>query len=97
MSKKFEAMQKLNELAHEMLDVKNRLNMYEKNRVFSLPMETVDDITKANLIECKNSLKEDMEKWEENPDAYYIHPDDVVMNSKIIRAMGVVIDYFGGE
>ena len=75
----------------------------EKCRVFSLPQETVDSITKANLIDCKDYLESELKQWGENPrddnnpDGYWIHPDDIVINMKLIRAMKFIIDYYGGE
>ena len=69
----------------------------------TIPCEVADAITKANLIDAKNYLKSELEKWEENPkddlnpDGYWLHPDDVVGNGKLIRALSLIIDYYGGE
>lgn len=69
----------------------------------TIPFEVADGITKANLIEAKNYLKSELAKWEENPkdelnpDGYWLHPDDVVNNGKLIRALSLIIDYYGGE
>ena len=102
-TEQYEAMMKLNNLEADMADVKKRLNTYERSRVFSLPQETVDSITKANLIDCKDYLESELKQWDENPrddnnpDGYWIHPDDIVINMKLIRAMKLIIDYYGGE
>ena len=69
----------------------------------TIPFEVADGITKANLIEAKNYLKSELAKWAENPkdelnpDGYWMHPDDVVGNGKLIRALSLIIDYYGGE
>lgn len=69
----------------------------------TLPFEVVDGITKANLIEAKRYLQSELDAWAENPkdelnpDGYWLHPDDVVGNGKLIRALSLIIDYYGGE
>jgi hypothetical protein len=68
-----------------------------------IPFEVADGITRVNLIESRNYLKSELEQWHENPrdennpTGYWMHPDDIVKNSKLIRAMDLIIDYYGGD
>jgi hypothetical protein len=68
-----------------------------------IPYEVADGITRATLIESRNSLQSEMDKWkanpqdELNPNGYWMHPEDVIDNMKYVRAMNVLIGYFGGE
>jgi len=68
-----------------------------------LPHEVADGITKATLIDVRNYLQSELDKWKENPkdelnpDGYWLHPEDVVNNMKYIKAMNLLIGYFGGE
>ena len=72
-------------------------------RELTIPCEVADGITKANLIDAKNYLKSELAQWEanpkdeSNPTGYWLHPDDVVINGKLIRALSLIIDYYGGE
>ena len=72
-------------------------------RMLELPFEVADGITKANLIDARNYLKSELEQWHANPQddlnpsGYWLHPDDIVLNGKLIRAMDIIIDYYGGE
>ena len=69
----------------------------------TIPFEVADGITKANLIDARDYLKSELAKWEENPkddanpSGYWLHPDDVVSNGKLIRALDLIIDYYGGD
>lgn len=65
-------------------------------RKFILDYETVDNITKHNLDEIRNSIRFDLEeaargnKW--------MHEEDVKNYSKnILPALNVLLDYFGME
>jgi hypothetical protein len=70
---------------------------------YNIPAEVADGIAKAVLIDMRNYLQSEMDQWEENPkdelnpDGYWLHPEDVVNNMKHIRAMNLLIGYFGGE
>jgi hypothetical protein len=69
----------------------------------TIPYEVAHGITKETLIDCRNYLQMELDKWKENPkdelnpDGYWLHPEDVVGNMKYIRAMNLLINYFGGE
>lgn len=67
-----------------------------------IPHEVSDGITLANLKDCRAILQSQLDAWtanpkdEMNPTGYWLHPDDVVGNMKYIRAMDVLIGYYGG-
>jgi len=69
----------------------------------TIPFEVADGITKANLIEARNYLQSELDQWEanprddNNPTGYWLHPEDVVLNTKLIEAMDLLINnYYGG-
>jgi hypothetical protein len=68
----------------------------------SIPYEVAHGITLASLIDSRDYLKSELEQWYENPkdelnpDGYWMHPDDVVTNGTLIRAMNLLIGYYGG-
>jgi hypothetical protein len=69
----------------------------------SIPFEVADGITKANLIEARRYLQSELDQWEanprddNNPTGYWLHPEDVVLNTKLIKAMDLLINnYYGG-
>jgi hypothetical protein len=67
-----------------------------------LDAEVADGITLCNLKNCRAYLKKELAQWKKNPrsdtnpDGYWLHPDDVVSNTRTIAALDVIIDYFGG-
>lgn len=68
----------------------------------TIPFEVADGLTKTNLIESRRYLQSELDQWEanpkddNNPTGYWLHPDDVVNNMKLIKAMDLVIKYYGG-
>jgi hypothetical protein len=68
----------------------------------TIPYEVSDGITLATLKDAREYLQSELDKWnanpktEDNPDGYWLHPDDVVGNMQLIRAMNLLIDYYGG-
>jgi len=68
-----------------------------------IPGEVADGITKATLIEYRNYLQSEVDQWhanpktEDNPTGYWLHPEDLANNYKLIAAMTLLIKYFGGE
>jgi hypothetical protein len=54
-----------------------------------------------NLKEYRTYLKKELTEWkknprsETNPDGYWLHPEDVEINTRLIEAMNTVIKYFG--
>ena len=69
----------------------------------NIPYEVGHGITLSCLIDSRNYLQSELEQWESNPkdelnpDGYWLHPEDVVGNMKYIRAMNLLINYFGGD
>jgi len=61
----------------------------------TIDYETADRITLATLIEQRNYLKKEMKEHHEN--GAYLHPEDVVNNTKMIKHISKVIKYFGGD
>jgi hypothetical protein len=68
----------------------------------TIPYEIAHGITRETLIDSRDYLQSELDQWEANPkdelnpDGYWLHPEDVVNNMKYIRAMNLLIDYFGG-
>jgi hypothetical protein len=68
-----------------------------------IPFEVADGITRSNLIEARNYLQSELDEWqanpktEDNPNGYWLHPEDVVNNMQLVRAMSLIINYYGGE
>ena len=69
----------------------------------TIPYEVADGITKASLIDGRNYLQSELDQWhanpktEDNPDGYWIHTEDIAKNYELIRAMNLLINYYGGE
>jgi hypothetical protein len=68
-----------------------------------IPFEVADGITRYNLIDSRNYLQSELDQWnanpktEDNPDGYWLHPEDVVINMQLVKAMSLIINYYGGE
>jgi hypothetical protein len=68
----------------------------------TIPFEVAHGITLASLIDSRDYMQSELEQWYENPkddlnpDGYWMHPDDVVNNGTLIRAMNLLIGYYGG-
>ena len=69
----------------------------------TIPTEVADGITRATLIDARKYLQSELDQWEANPkdetnpDGYWLHPEDLVINMKLIKAMDLIIGYYGGE
>ena len=67
----------------------------------TLDSEAADRITVLNLKEYRSYLKKELGEWKKNPrsdtnpDGYYLHPEDVGNNTRLVEAMNTVIKYFG--
>jgi len=67
----------------------------------TLDSDAADCITVLNLKECRSYLKKELSDWkknprsETNPGGYWLHPEDVEINTRLIEAMNTVIKYFG--
>ena len=66
-----------------------------------LDSDAADCITVLNLKEYRTYLKKELTEWkknprsETNPDGYWLHPEDVEINTRLVEAMNTVIKYFG--
>ena len=64
--------------------------------------EIADGIALAVLKDQRAYLKKELAQWKKNPKSdvnptgYWLHPDDVVNNTRIIGALDTIIAYFGG-
>ena len=62
--------------------------------------ETADRITALNLREYRAYLKKELAQWkknprtDENPDGYWLHPEDVSGNILRIEALNLIIKDF---
>jgi hypothetical protein len=68
-----------------------------------IPYEVADSITLQTLKWQRKYLKKELKRWkenprtDENPDGYWMHPEDVTKNAQMISKLTEVIKYFGGE
>jgi hypothetical protein len=62
--------------------------------------ETADRITSLNLKDYRAYLKKELAQWkknpktEDNPDGYWLHPEDVSGNIRRIEALNLIIKDF---
>lgn len=63
------------------------------NPAFQLDWESVDNITRANLIDIRNGLRESLVEAGEGRE--YLHEEDVAHYKRYIEAMNIVLEYFG--
>ena len=67
----------------------------------TLDSDTADHITVLNLKEYRSYLKKELAEWKKNPRTdtnpagQWLHPEDVVNNTRVIQALDVVIKHFG--
>lgn len=65
--------------------------------------EAADRITVLNLKDYRAYLKKELAQWKKNPrtdsnpDGYWLHPEDVSGNIRVIEALNLVIKQFGEE
>lgn len=68
----------------------------------TLDGEAADRITVLNLKEHRSYLKKELSEWKKNPrtdtnpDGYWLHPEDVAINTRMIEALNTVIKHYGG-
>ena len=71
--------------------------------MLAIDMETANNITRLNLTEYRDMMQSDLDQWnanpkdEDNPDGYWMHPEDVVHAMKQIKRINKVLNDFGGE
>lgn len=68
----------------------------------TLDGEAADRITVLTLKEQRDYLKKELSEWkknpktETNPGGYWLHPEDVAINTRMVESLNTVIKYFGG-
>jgi hypothetical protein len=66
----------------------------------TLDGEAADRITVLNLKEYRSYLKKEINDWkknpktEDNPNGYWLHPEDVGINLRVIEALNLVIKQY---
>ena len=71
--------------------------------MLAIDMETANNITRLNLTEYRDMMQSELDQWnanpkdEDNPDGYWMHPEDVVHAMKQIKRINKVLHDFGGE
>jgi len=63
------------------------------NRKLEIDSETADRITVISLKEQRGYLKKELAKFKKGE---YLHPEDVVGNTRLIQAMDLIIKHYGG-
>jgi hypothetical protein len=63
-------------------------------RGLQIDFEIADKITLIILIDQRKTIDDMMLKHEQGG---WMHPDDVIYNKKLRKALTRVIDYFGGD
>ena len=58
-----------------------------------IDFETADRITVITLKEQRKYLKKELAAFKKGE---YLHPEDVVNNTRVVQALDTVIKYFGG-
>jgi hypothetical protein len=67
----------------------------------TLDGEAADRITVLTLREQRAYLKKELSEWKKNPKSdtnpsgTWMHPEDVVINTRMIESLNTVIKYFG--
>jgi hypothetical protein len=62
--------------------------------------ETADRITALTLRDYRAYLKKELARWkknpktEDNPDGYWLHPEDVAGNIRTISALDLIISHY---
>ncbi len=66
----------------------------------TLDSEAADRITVLNLKEYRGYLKKELSDWKKNPKTdtnsggYWLHPEDVTNNIRVIEALNLVIKQY---
>ncbi len=66
----------------------------------TLDSDAADRITVLNLKEYRGYLKKELSDWkknpktEDNPNGYWLHPEDVTLNIRVIEALNLVIKQY---
>ena len=63
------------------------------SKKLEIDFETADRIAVIVLKEQRQYLKKELKDFSKGE---YLHPDDVVNNTRVIQALDVIIKHFGG-
>jgi hypothetical protein len=63
-----------------------------KNKL-EIDSETADRIALVTLKEQRGYLKKELKRFKKGE---YLHPEDVVNNTRLVQALDLVIKYYGG-
>ncbi len=63
------------------------------SKKLEIDVETADRIAVITLKEQRKYLKKELADFKKGE---YLHPDDVVNNTRLVQALDVVIKHFGG-
>ena len=69
----------------------------------TLDMETANNITRLTLTDYRDYLQSEIDQWEanpkddDNPDGYWLHPQDYARNFKTVKRINKILEDFGGE
>ena len=69
----------------------------------TIDLETADRITLLNLQDYRQFLQDQLDSYftdprgDENPNGVWLHPDDVVENTKAVSALDIIISHFNHE
>lgn len=66
----------------------------------SIDYETADRITRLTLTDSRDYMQSELDQYHatqgtDNP--YWLHPEDVMNNQKMIHNINAVLAHFGGE
>jgi hypothetical protein len=67
----------------------------------TLDSDAADRITVLTLKEQRSYLKKELKEWKKNPRSdtnpggYWLHPEDVAINTRLVESLNTVIKYFG--
>lgn len=63
------------------------------SKKLEIDFETADRITVITLKEQRKYLKKELADFKKGE---YLHPEDVVNNTRVVQALDTVIKHFGG-
>ena len=68
-----------------------------------IDMETANNITRLTLTDYRDYLQSENDRWEanpkedDNPNGYWLHPEDYARNFKTVRRINKLLEDFGGD
>jgi hypothetical protein len=68
-----------------------------------IDMETANNITRLTLTDYRDYLQSENDRWEanpkddDNPNGYWLHPEDYARNFKTVKRINKILEDFGGE